>query len=104
MIYMNSIISGIKIKNLNPSPKIIPILLVNLLELYIYQLWEKSISDFLYLSRINKDINRASKIVFQTQFASLENSWKTFYTKEFENAQLENNNNSIPLRLKNMKQ
>jgi hypothetical protein len=61
---------------------------------------KKSISDFLYLSRINKDINRASKIVFQTQFSSLENSWKTFYTKEFENAQLENNNNSIPLKLK----
>lgn len=42
----------------------------------------QSISNFLYLSRINKDINKASKIVFQTEFANLSNLWSDYYKSE----------------------
>ncbi len=59
---------------------------------------KKSISDFLYMARINKEINRASKIVFQTQFSNLENSWKYYYQHEIEKQKPSEYQNKIKLK------
>lgn len=50
------------------------------------------------MARINKEINRASKIVFQTQFSNLENSWKYYYQHEIEKQKPSEYQNKIKLK------
>ncbi|MBL7822472.1 MAG: hypothetical protein JNK69_03610 [Saprospiraceae bacterium] len=48
------------------------------------QFGEKSISNWLYMTRIQKDLNQATKLVFQQDLKALFAQWKKYYTRELQ--------------------
>ncbi len=48
------------------------------------QFGEKSISNWLYMTRIQKDLNQATKLVFQQDLKNLFDQWKKYYSRELQ--------------------
>lgn len=63
---------------------------------------QQAISNWLYMTRIQKDVNQAAKLVFQRNLSSLYNDWMEYYSHELQLVSLPSENYPR-LRLKKKK-